>query len=157
MPQLQVRLWYEAHSLTLKAANLTGRKHHAPQMASARYEDVLSVALGLFQASYVFDQPAEGPTQQPHHTISAFVLKTWQVCLDLMPTCPQLWVKPTPSRAVAPVYSTLYSNGTSLTRECLAAASILPRRSKMMSFQMSEADLIHHHSTMFSRYEEQAA
>jgi hypothetical protein len=94
-------------------------------MASARYEDILSVALGLFQASHVFDQPDQpgAVASQPHQTISAFVLKTWQVCLDLIPNCPQLWVKPTPSRAVAPVYSTLYSNGTSLTHQCVTAVS----------------------------------
>ena len=77
-------------------------------MAAVRYEDVLSVARGLFLAAYHFDQPTGGEGL-PRSTISGFVLKIGQVTMDLVPLS-KLWVRPSPSRAVAPIYSALYSN-----------------------------------------------
>ena len=76
------------------------------QVVSVRYEDVLAVARGLFLASSLFDRPDSG---MPLVSISAFVLKVWQICADLIPAC-KCWVRPVPARVTKSVYSELRSN-----------------------------------------------
>ena len=76
------------------------------QMAAVRFEDVMSLARGLFLAAHVFDRPEN--EELPRRTISGFVLKAWQIAADLVPHC-RCWVRPAPSRMSA-VYSVLYSN-----------------------------------------------
>ena len=79
------------------------------EMAAARFEDVMSLARGLFLAASAFDRPSTGENEEmPRRTISSFVLKAWQLASDLVPHC-RCWVRPAPSR-ISAIYSVLYSN-----------------------------------------------